>query len=165
MDKELVTQAIEINVLSTEKNVSHQLDRFVDKKLLPVNEYRYIRHADLSFDNLLTWQEGLASVLFLVTGLPHHSGSRIIFQQDIWFNTCSQHRRNAVNHVCKRHVNRKICSYQRFSQGALSQIPVWWQVKLQHLKSIPIPVWNQGMGDGRWLFCSQILIIISSSRP
>ena len=54
MDKELVTQAIEINVLSTEQNVSHQLDRFVDKKLLPVNEYRYIRHADLSFDNLLT---------------------------------------------------------------------------------------------------------------
>ena len=67
MDKELVTQAIKINVLSTEQNVSHQLDRFVDKKLLPVIEYRYIRHADLSFDNLLTWQEGLASVLFLVT--------------------------------------------------------------------------------------------------
>ena len=28
---------------------------------------KYIRHADLSFDSLLTWQEGLASVQFLVT--------------------------------------------------------------------------------------------------
>ena len=47
----------------------------------------------------------------------------MIFRQDIWFNTCSQHRRNAVNHVCKWHVNRKICSYQRcyiFTGGAFT---------------------------------------------
>ena len=43
-----------------------------------------------------------------------------------------------------------------------NQIPVWWQVKLQHLKSTLD--WNQGMGDGRYLFCSQTLIIVSSSR-
>ena len=39
----------------------------------------------------------------------------MIFRQYIRFSTCSQHRRNAVNHVCKWHVNRKICSYQRCS--------------------------------------------------
>ena len=30
------------------------------------NEYKYIGHADLSFNSLLSWQEGLVSVLFLV---------------------------------------------------------------------------------------------------
>ena len=78
------------------------------------------------------------------------------FPQDIWFNTFSQHQRNAVNHVCKWHVNRKICSYQRCSiftggggggGGSHNQILVWWQVKLQHLKSTLD--WNQWMGDGR----------------
>ena len=31
------------------------------------NEYEYIRHDGLTFDSLLTWQEGLVSVLFLIT--------------------------------------------------------------------------------------------------
>ena len=35
------------------------------------NEYKYITHADLSFDSLLTWQEGLENVPFLVTAVMH----------------------------------------------------------------------------------------------
>ena len=103
------------------------------------NGYKYIIHAGLRFDSLLTWQGGLASVLFLVT-VPFRKPSN--FRQDIRFNNCLQHRRIPVNHVCKGHVNRKTSKYQRcslFHSGrSHNEIPVWWQVNLPHL-NLPRP--------------------------
>ena len=103
------------------------------------NEYKYTIHAGLRFDSLLTWQGGSASVLFLVT-VPFKEQNH--FRQDIRFNNCLQHRRIAVNHVCKGHVNRRTSKYQRcsfFHSGpSHNEIPVWWQVNLQHL-NLPQP--------------------------
>ena len=82
---------------------------------------QYIRHVGLSSDKPLTWQEGLVGVLFLVTA-PLRKQNHF-FLQDIWFNICSQHRWNAVNHVCKGHVNTKVSNYQScsiFTAGPLT---------------------------------------------
>ena len=40
VDKDLVTQAIDIDLLAAEEKVEDHLDTFVDKKLLPVKARR-----------------------------------------------------------------------------------------------------------------------------
>ena len=81
------------------------------------NEYKYIRHAGLSFDNLLTWQEDLVRVLFLVTA-P--------FRKQNHFGKIYGSIPTA-RHVCKRHVNRKASNYQRCSIFTASALTTRFQ--------------------------------------
>ena len=91
---------------------------------------QYLRHVDLSFDSLLTWHEGLVSVLFLVIApfrKQNHFSARYIVQHLLAAS------RNAVKHVYKcMSIEKPEMLY--FHSGCFhNQIPVWWQVNLQHL--------------------------------
>ena len=75
------------------------------------NEYKYIWHVGLGFYSLLTWQEGLVRVTFLVT---------TTFKK--WIIFCNMYGSTPAHSIdemqstmfvsCKGHTNRKACNYQ-----------------------------------------------------
>ena len=92
--------------------------------VLPLNiqmSKKGLRHADFSFDSLLTWQEGLASVLFLVTAPIQEAES---FFGKIYGSTHSRNIDEMQSHMFVNGMSIEEFAANKdalFSQGALSQ--------------------------------------------